>query len=271
MLKTRWLGLSLLCSLAVTPTIASAQAKAQAPDTTKKQTENLVRDLIRGLALPNWNLFVNGGATTSERYLVQQAIDPLAGERSLQTATGYNVGGGVGVDVFLHLGLRASYNFSSANMNYRTDNGNGSSALNIDDVARLKANTVTLETMRYMLTSRAPISPYGSLGIQWTWWNLDSKSPLISTAGAGTPVSISPLFSFGVQAKATSHWSGRLEAVLSGGHNPFTGKRAFQSNAGPTIDEPDAVSQTAFRLAAVYHFGRPPKVTAPSTPTMAQH
>lgn len=259
----------------MTPAVARAQAKAkgkaQAADTTKKESENLVRDLIRGLALPNWNLFVNGGATTSERYRLQQAVDPSAGERSLQTATGYNVGGGVGVDVFLHLGLRASYNFSSANMNFRTNNGNGSNALNIDDVARLKANTVTLETMRYMLTSRAPISPYGSLGIQWTWWNLDSKSPLISSAGAGTPLSISPLFSFGVQAKATEHWSGRVEAVMAGGHNPFTGHRAFQSNAGPNIDEPDAVNQTAFRLAAVYHFGRPPKVTAPSTPTMAQH
>jgi len=255
----------------MTPAIASAQAKAQAADTTKKQTENLVRDLIRGLALPNWNLFVNGGATTSERYLLQQAIDPLAGQRSLQTATGWNVGGGVGVDVFLHLGLRASYNYSSANMNFRTNNGDGSSALNIDDVARLKANTVTLETMRYMLTSRAPISPYGSLGIQWTWWNLDSKSPLISSNGAGTPLSISPLFSFGLQAKATDHWSGRGEIVMSGGHNPFTGKRSFQSTAGQTIDEPDAVNQTAFRLAAVYHFGRPPKVTLPAQPTMAQH
>ena len=77
------------------------------------------------------------------------------------------------------------------------------------------------------------------------------------------------LFSFGVQAKASNHWSGRLEAVMSGSKNPFTGKTSFQSNAGQTIDEPGSINQTSFRLAVVYHFGGPKATSAP--PTMAQH
>jgi hypothetical protein len=266
MLKTRCLVFSLCCSLIAVAT----RARAQATDTTRKETENFVRDLIRGLVGPNWNVFAHGGVATSERFLLQQAVDPADGKRSLQTATGYNVGGGVGVDALLHLGLRASFTFSSNNMNFRTDNGDGSNALNMNDVARLKSYTGTVEAMRYMLTSRAPISPYGSLGLQCTWWSLDEKSPFVTSAGAGTPFSISPIFSFGVQAKASDHWSGRLEAALASGKNPFTGQHSFQSNLGQTIDEPASINQTAFRVAAVYHFGRPPKVTIPA-PAVAQH
>jgi opacity protein-like surface antigen len=273
MLNTRRLIRGLLCSLSVIPTIAGAQATdstKQAIDTTRKQAENFVRDLLHGLVGPNWNAFVHGGVATSERFLLQQAVDPTLGKRSLQTATGYNVGLGAGVDALLHLGLRATFTFSSNNMNYRTDNGNGSNALNMNDVARLKSYTGTVEALRYMLTSRAPISPYGSLGLQLTWWSLDEKTPFVTSAGAGTPFSISPLFSFGVQARATNHWSGRLEAVMASGKNPFTGQHSFQSNLGQTIDEPASINQTAFRLAAVYHFGSPPKVTVP-TPAVAQH
>lgn len=265
MSKTRWLCLGLACSLA-----GSTIARAQATDTTGKESDNFLRDLMHGLVTgPNWNMFVQGGLTNSERFLLQQTTVPAVGQRSLQTAAGYNVGAGFGVDLLLHLGLRASYTFASSDMDYRTDNGNGSSNLNVDNVARLKSHTVTVEALRYMLTTRSVISPYGGLGIQATWWALDEKSPLVTSSGAGTPFGMSPLFSFGVQAKASNHWSGRLEAIMAGGHNPFTGNTSFQSNGGQTIDEAGSVNQTSFRLAVVYHFGRP-KVTA-SAPTMAQH
>jgi hypothetical protein len=261
MSKPHWLRLGLCCSLAALPAIAHAQTK---------ESDNVITDVMRGLMVgPNWNMFLQGGFTNSERFLLQQATAPAAGQRSLQTAGGYNVGGGFGVDLLLHLGLRANYSYGSSDMKYRTDNGNGSSALNVDDVGRLQSHTVTLEALRYMLTTRSVVSPYGGLGIQATWWALDEKSPLVTSNGAGTPFGISPLFSFGVQAKASNHWSGRLEAVMAGGHNPFTGKTSFQSNAGQTIDEPGSINQTSFRLAVVYHFGRPKAAAAP--PTMAQH
>jgi hypothetical protein len=116
---------------------------------------------------------------------------------------------------------------------------------------------VALEVMRYMLPSGAAITPYGTLGIQGTWWALDEKSTIITSQGASTQFSISPLFSFGVQFKASKDFSARLEATLSSGHNPFTGKRSYRALTGTTIDEPTDVRRTDFRLAGVYHFGRP--------------
>jgi len=258
MSKTRWLLVSLICSFVAVPTIARSQA----------DTTNLIHNIMHGFAGPNWNVFANGGVTTGERFLLVQALDPAAGQRSLQTAAGWNVGGGVGVDLLPQIGVRLGYAFTSSNMNYRTNNGNGSSALDIDDVARLKANTVSLDALKYMLGSRAMVSPYGSVGLQMTWWSLDQKSNLVSSNGAGTPFSISPLVTFGVQVKAATHWSGRLEAVMAGGKNPFTGKSSFQSTAGPTIDEPTSVNSNSFKLAAVYHFGGPKVTTA--APSMAQ-
>lgn len=262
MLKSRWLMVASICSLVVGPTIS----KAQAADSTKDKPEDFVRDVLRALLGPNWNLFALGGATTSERFLLQQAVNPSDGQRALQSGTGFDVGAGAGVDILLRTGLRASYTYGSSKLNFRTNNGDGSKALNIDDVGTLKSQTLALELIHYMLPWRAVINPYGTLGIQGTWWLLDEKSPLVTGIGAATPFSVSPLFSFGVQLKATSKFSARLEATLAGGRNPFTGNRSFRSFAGPVIDEPSSVNRTDFHLAAVYHFGRAKLPTA--TPTV---
>jgi hypothetical protein len=260
MSKQRWLAVSLICSLIALPAVAPAQSQAQ-------DTTNFLGDLRRGLAAPNWNVFVHGGVTTGDRFLLVQAADPNAGQRSLQTQTGWNVGGGIGVDAMLHLGLRATYTFTSSQMNFKTDNGDGSHALDINDVARLKSSTVALEALRYMMTSRAPISPYGGFGVQFTWWSLDEKSTLVTSNGAGTPLSISPVATFGIQGTASDHWSARVEAVLAGGHNPFTGNKSFRAFAGPIIDEPGSVSQTSYRLAVVYHFGSAKRTASTTTTT----
>jgi len=252
MLKSRWRVVALICSLVAMPSIS----RAQAADSTKDKPQDFVRDVLRALLGPDWNLFATGGATTNERFLLQQAVNPSDGQRSLQSATGFAIGGGAGVDILLRTGFRASYTYGSSNLNFRTNNGDGSKALNIDDVGTVKTQTLALELIHYMLPWRAAINPYGTLGIQGTWWSLDSKSPLVTGLGAATPFSVSPLFSFGVQFKATQKFSARLEATLSGGHNPFTGNRSFRSFAGPAIDEPSNINNTAFRLAAVYHFGR---------------
>ena len=262
MLNLRWLVVASIGSLVVAPTIS----KAQVADSTRDKPQDFVRDVVRALFGPNWNLFAQGGATTSDRFLLEQAVNPIDGQRALQSATGFAVGGGAGVDILLRTGFRASYTYASSKLNYRTNNGDGSKALNIDDVGTLKSQTLALELIHYMLPWRATINPYGTLGIQGTWWLLDEKSPLVTGVGASTPFSVSPLFSFGVQLKPSQKWSVRLEATLSGGHNPFTGNKSFRSAAGPAIDEPSSVNHTDFRLAAAYYFGQS-KVTS-TTPAL---
>jgi hypothetical protein len=265
MSKSRWLVVALICSLVAMPTIANAQAPDSTKAELKEQAQDFVHDVLRALLGPNWNVFAHGGFTTDDRFLLQRAANTVDGERALQGSTGFNIGAGGGVDILLRMGFRASYTFTSNDLNFKTDNGNGSHALDIDDVGRVKTHNATLEVMRYMLPSRAAITPYGTLGIQGTWWVLDEKSPLVTSSGASTPFNVGPLFSFGIQFKASDHFSGRLETTLSSGHNPFSGNKSFRALSGPAIDEPTSVSRTDFRLAGVYHFGRPtlPKVPAP--------
>ena len=263
MSKSHWLVVALIGSLVVNPTIT----KAQVPDSTKEQVkedaQDFVHDVLRGLLGPNWNLFANYGLNLQDRYMLQEAPNS-AGIRALDSGTGYNLGLGAGVDILLRLGFRASYTYTSRNLNYRTNNGDGSSALNVDDLARLSSSTIALEVMRYMLPSGAAITPYGTVGVQGTWWSLHEKSPLVTNSGAGTQFGVNPLFSFGLQVKASQKWSGRFEATLGSGHNPFSGKRAFRSFAGPVIDEPNNIGRTDWRVAAVYHFGRPKMPSAVS-------
>jgi opacity protein-like surface antigen len=257
MSKSRWLKIALTSALVAPWTIANAQTST----TPKEQAQDFMHDVLGALFSPNWNLFAHGGWATSDRFLLEQAANPADGQRSLESKNGYNVGLGAGVDILLRLGFRASYTFTSSQLKYRTDNGDGSDLLDIDDVGTLMAHTASLEVMRYMLPSRSAFTPYGTVGIQGTWWALDEKSPMVSSSGASTQFSLSPLFAFGVQFKATEKWSGRLEASLAGGHNPFTGKNSFRGLAGPNIDEPTSVGRTDFRFAAVYHFSRQKSVT----------
>ena len=260
MSKSRWLVVALICSLLALPRTSDAQAI----DSIKAEAKDFVKDVLGALLGPNWNLFAHGGFATTDRFLLQRAVNTIDEKRALQSSTGYNVGLGAGVDILLRMGFRASYTFTSSDLNFRTDNGNGSDALDIDDVGRVRTHTAALEVMRYMLPTRAKINPYGTLGIQGTWWDLDDKSALVTSNGASTPFGISPLFSFGVQVRAADHWSGRLEVALSSGNNPFTGNKSFRALSGPTIDEPTSIGRTEYRIAGVYHFGRPSMPSLPS-------
>jgi hypothetical protein len=264
MSTSRWILAASFCSLVALPT----RSTAQVADSTKENAQDFVHDVLRGLLGPHWNVFLGGGFTTDDRFLLQRAAATVDGERALESATGFNISGGAGVDILMRMGLRASYAFRSNQLDFKTNDGNGSNALDIDDVGRLKSSVITVEVMRYMLPSRAAINPYGTLGLQATWWSLDSHSPLVSSNGAGTPFGMSPVFSFGVQFKATNKFSGRLEASLYGGRNPFTGNQSFRATSGPTIDEPSGVNHTDYRLSAVYHFG---KRTVPTASAPVAH
>jgi hypothetical protein len=252
MSKSRWLVPALLCSLVALP----ATSHAQVADSTKEQAKDFMHDVLWGLLGPKRNVFAQGGFTTDDRFVLQRAINTIDGERSLEGSGGYNFGLGVGVDFLLRQGIRASYSYASRSLDFKTNNGNGSDALDINGVGTLTSNTISLEVMRYMLPARAAFTPYGTIGIQGTWWSLNEKSLLVSSNGAGTQFTASPIFSFGVQFKATSQWSGRLEATLASPRNPFTGNKAFRALSGPTIDEPTSVGHTDYRFAVVYNFAK---------------
>jgi opacity protein-like surface antigen len=252
MSKSRWLVSVVICSLVAMP----MSSNAQAPDTLKDQPQDFMRDVVGHLFGPHWNLFLHSGWTTSDRLVLQQAAAPVDAQRSLETSHGFNVGGGAGVDILMHMGLRMAYTYTSSDLNFTTDHGNGSNTLDINGVGTLQSHTVALEVMRYMLPARSAFNPYGTLGVQGTWWQLSEKSPLVRSSG-GSPFAVGPLFSFGAQIRAADHWSGRLEMAMSSGHNPFTGSNSFRALSGPTIDEPTGLSRIDFRIAGVYHFDSP--------------
>src|SRR4051794_237771 len=81
MSKSRWLVAPLICSLVALPTIS----KAQVADSTKEQAKDFVHDVLKALLGPNKNLFVQGGFSTDDRFLLQQAINAANGERSLES------------------------------------------------------------------------------------------------------------------------------------------------------------------------------------------
>jgi len=250
--KSRWLVSAVVCSLVALP----MSSNAQAPDTLTDQPQNFMRDVVGHLFGPHWNMFLHSGWTTSDRLVLQQAAAPVDAQRSLETSSGFNVGGGAGVDILAHMGLRFNYTYTSSDLNFKTDHGNGANTLDINGVGTLQSHTIALEVMRYMLPARAAFNPYGTLGVQGTWWQLSEKSPLVRASG-GSPFAVGPLFSFGTQIRAADHWSGRLEMAMSSGHNPFTGTKSFRALSGPTIDEPTGLSRIDFRIAGVYHFDSP--------------
>src|SRR5215212_6496848 len=94
------LGVGLICLLVT----VTARSNAQ----TKEDPESFMRDVLGPIFGPNWSLFAQGGATTFGRFLLQSP-GVGGGQRALRSETGYNVGGGAGVDVLMHVGFRATY------------------------------------------------------------------------------------------------------------------------------------------------------------------
>ena len=72
MSKSRWLVVALICSLVATPTISNAQAPDSTRDRLKEHADDFVHDVLRSLLRPNWNVFVHGGFTTTDRFLLQR-------------------------------------------------------------------------------------------------------------------------------------------------------------------------------------------------------
>jgi opacity protein-like surface antigen len=242
----RWPVFGLMCALTALPSRTQAQAR--------HEEEDVGRDVMQAMLGSSRNLFVNGGLTTSGRLMLQRPA--AGGERALRSEDGFNLGAGVGVDVMPQLGLRLSYTYTSSNLAFRTDDGDGSNALDIDDVGKLQSHAAAVEFIRYVLPARAPITPYGSAGFVGVWWMLDEESALVSAPTGSRQFRFGALATIGLQLRLAERVSARFEATSSTVRNPFTGNESFQSFGGVTVDEPTRVNTTDYRVAGVYYFGR---------------
>lgn len=247
-----------LRSVTVALLVLGAAAPASAHAQLKDEAEDFMRDVVMHIFGPHWTVFANGGASTNGRFMLQAPA--VGGERQLRSESGWNVGGGAEVDVLLHIGLRLGYTFSSRDLEFRTDNGDGSENLDIDDLGKLRSHMASVEIMRYMLPLQAAINPYGGLGLQGTWWNLDRNSVLIDKGSGSTQFRWGGIATFGMLFRFTKAFGMRLEASPASVGNPFTGRHSFRAFGGPTIDEPTRVNQTDYRIAFSYTFSPPAKV-----------
>jgi hypothetical protein len=236
------------------PSGAAAQRKAeQEAKEVKEEAEDLGKDVLKQLLSPKWNAYLSGGVTTTGRFLLQRPVNGGGGEQALRTNTGWNVGAGLGGDYLLRQGYRFYYQFSRNTLQFRTNNGDGSSNLDFDTDAHITSNIFGLDLIRYMLPSRAPITPYATIGAVGTWWSLDT-SPLIQAAGGKTQFRMGANLAFGLQVRSWEQFGVRLEASHSTTGNPFTGKRSFRTVGAVTVDEPTTVGNWDYRLAGAYYF-----------------
>jgi hypothetical protein len=263
MCSSRTLYSALIVLVAAAQPVAAQDGNGAEPR--KEETEDFVQDVIGALFTSSWNVYFHGGAATHGRYLLQRMAVPVSGERSLRSEDAFTIGLGAGVDFLLRSAFRMSYTFSSSDLMFRTDDGDGSEQLDIENTGTLQRHVAAVEVVRYMFPARSVVTPYGSAGLVGAWWVLDETSPLVAPEGGSTQFRIGALATFGLQIQLSGHTGARFEVATSSVRNPFTGNESYRAQGGVTIDEPTRVSQTDFRLGAVYYFGRPalPRLPAP--------
>jgi hypothetical protein len=243
------------CFLALLTAFIIAPASAQAQR--KEAAEDFVKDVVGSLFGPNWNVSVHGGTANHGRFMLQRAAGGDGSEeRALQGDGGFNVGIGAGVDILLRTGLRLGYTYSESDLAFRTDDGDGSSGLDVDDVAKLLTHSATFEIIRYLLPSQATLTPYASVGVAGVWYNLNDVATALRTSD-DTQFRTAGLASVGFKVKVTDHVAVRMEGASSSVRNPFSGHDSYRIASGVTVDEPARVSQRELRFIAVYNFGKP--------------
>ena len=248
MRTTPWLVAGTLAWFAAAPTTAHAQ--------NGNDNDESIRNLYSALFGPNWSVFAHGGASTNGRFLLQGPVAPTGGQRALRARNSFNIGGGAGVDLLPRVGVRLSYTYTKSDLSFRTDDGDGSAVLDVDDTGALRSHIAAIEIMRYMFPARASVTPYASAGVLGTWWVLDEESLFVTAAGGSTQFRFGALASFGVQFNIGGGLNGRLEIASQSVRNPFTGGQSFLAAGATTIDEPGRVTKTDFRFAILHSFGR---------------
>jgi Outer membrane protein beta-barrel domain len=237
---TRWTMAGLMILTVAVPMTTAAQ-----------ETDSNAGNFMR----PNWNLFLHGGYTSQGRLLLQRL--PGEGERALRGDGGFNVGGGIGVDFLTRAGLRLSYTYATTDLAFRQDDGDDSEALDVDNVGELRSHIAALEGLRYFFNPHATFAPYATAGLVGAWWHLKPETTEVEATDGSTQFRIGAIGTLGVKARMSDHFDFRLEMASATVRNPFSGRSAFNSDGGITVDEPTRVSKTDFRVAAVYSFGSP--------------
>jgi hypothetical protein len=199
-----------------------------------------------------WNVYLNGGYTTNGDFLMQRTA---GGERVLTSENSWNVGGGVGVDLLTKTGLRLGYTYSSGDLSFLTDMGDGSEAFDVRKFTTLTTHVVDVEILNYMTPARSSIAPYAAIGLSGAWFSADDNSALVLKSGGSTQFRWGAQASFGEQFHLGDGLYTQLEASSHSLGNPFSGQNSFTATGGTTIDEPSRVNKTDYRLAFVYRFG----------------
>jgi hypothetical protein len=220
-------------------------------------------DIFGAVLHSSWDLFLTGGASSQGRFLLQQVGGGR--QRAVTGSNGFTAGGGVGFDFLPRSGARLSYTFSASDLAFRTDDGNDTEDLDVDDGGMLHRHVASAEIIRYMFPARGSVTPYGSAGLLAAWWVLDNEPSIAVTSGNSTLFRWGALGSFGVQFQFSGHSAGRVELSSSTIRSPFTGKESFVVPGGTTIDEPTRVSQADIRFVAVYYFSKPTDARVPAT------
>lgn len=241
MRKWSWV-LAGFCVVAA-PGIASAQEKED-PDN--------FDDILGGVLSANWNVSAYGGWTKNGEFLLQAL--PGSGERELRSSGSWNVGVGFGVDILKRLGGRLTYTYSSGDLVFRTDNGDGSAALNADNLAKITTNVVSAELVHYMLPVRESINPYASIGLLGAWWGLHDETSTIVASGGSSQFRWGAAGSVGLQLKISRMLYGHLEWATASIGNPFSGAESYTVPTGVPIDEPTSVNKTDYRFGLMYRF-----------------
>ncbi|HEY0810027.1 MAG TPA: outer membrane beta-barrel protein [Longimicrobiales bacterium] len=245
-------GVTVALGLLLAPALGQAQAKENADD--------FGNDVLNAVFGSHWNVFLHAGTNSHGRFLLQRVPigDGATGERKVRTHGGYTVGGGAGVDILQRTSLRFEYVYGNSDLAFRTDIGNGSEILDVDDLGQMATHSISVEILRYMLPSRAAFTPYGTIGLVGVWWQLNDVEDEID-ARDNSEFRVGAQASFGLKVKATSHFDVRLEAASSSVRNPFTGRESYRVLSGLTMEEPTRVSKSAIRFAAIYNFSKPEK------------
>jgi hypothetical protein len=244
----------------------SACAVCLLPAHTASAQERSVRDLAAWLFnMRNYNVGINGGIGNYGRFLLENPTRSVAdfNERELRGLGAWTVGGEFGANILPRVGAQLSFNYTHSNLEWRTDNGNGSEIFDTGKVTGLSHYVLGLEVIRYLLLENSRVSPFGSVGVLATWWNMsDDEDDNIFDDTLAKPDG-SSFFrwggtgSVGLQFRVAKQWRARLEAQTASIGNPFSGRSSYVSVFGRTIDEPSRVRKTYFKLGILYAFGKP--------------
>ena len=201
-----------------------------------------------------FSIEVNGGAAMFSRFL-EQRVDGV--ERELTAEAAPTVSVAVGYQPWEKAAIRISGSFVPAKLEYKTDIGNGSTALDATDLGKINVVTLGVEVVRFVSLPVGPFRPYGSAGVLASIWAMDTESLApgeVAPQGDGL-LRLGAITRVGLQLNATPQFSVRLEINSLTTGSPFDGKDSFRLVDGETVfDESEVSSIRQLMLGLAFAF-----------------